>query len=217
MLLTRSALLFLRSSVKFQGHMAQNIIDFDPNWAFPDCNSSLNSLMAMKWCTKLDVAWKRCFVVVEGHPSNFKVTWDKKSVILARIKCFWIVTQVWNHWWLWNDEQSSTWYRRVALLLFQVHPSNFKVTHDKKSLILTRIEHFWTVTPVWIHSWIWNDAQRLMLYRRGTLLFYKVINQISMWYGLKNWWLEFNLSKITRPVAAIQSFRFTLFVWVQLA
>ena len=27
---------FPRSSVKFQGHMVQNITDFDPNWAFPD-------------------------------------------------------------------------------------------------------------------------------------------------------------------------------------
>ena len=26
-----------RSSVKFQGHTVQNITDFDPNWAFPDC------------------------------------------------------------------------------------------------------------------------------------------------------------------------------------
>ena len=33
---------FSRSSVKFQGHTAQNIADFDTNWAFPDCNSSLN-------------------------------------------------------------------------------------------------------------------------------------------------------------------------------
>ena len=27
---------FPRSSIKFQGHMRQNITDFDPNWAFPD-------------------------------------------------------------------------------------------------------------------------------------------------------------------------------------
>ena len=27
---------FPRSSIKFQGHTVQNIIDFDPNWAFPD-------------------------------------------------------------------------------------------------------------------------------------------------------------------------------------
>ena len=46
---------FSRSSVKFQGHTAKKFVDFDPNWAFPDCNSSLNPPMATKWCTKLEV------------------------------------------------------------------------------------------------------------------------------------------------------------------
>ena len=45
-----------RSSVKFQGHTALKIVEFDLDWAFPDCNSSLNSPMATKWCTKLEVA-----------------------------------------------------------------------------------------------------------------------------------------------------------------
>ena len=47
---------FSRSSVKFQGHTTKKIISSYPNWAFPDCNSSLNSPMAMKWCTKLEAA-----------------------------------------------------------------------------------------------------------------------------------------------------------------
>ena len=34
---------FSRSSVKFHGHNGKKIANFDPNWAFPDCNSSLNS------------------------------------------------------------------------------------------------------------------------------------------------------------------------------
>ena len=46
---------FSMSSVKFQGPTGQKITDFDPNRAFPDCNSSLNSPMALKWCTKLNV------------------------------------------------------------------------------------------------------------------------------------------------------------------
>ena len=46
---------FSRSFVKFQGLKAKDIVDFDQNWTFLDCNSSLNSLMAMKWCTKLEV------------------------------------------------------------------------------------------------------------------------------------------------------------------
>ena len=47
---------FSRSSVKFQGRTALKIVEFDPNWAFPDCNSNLNSPIGTKWCTKLEVA-----------------------------------------------------------------------------------------------------------------------------------------------------------------
>ena len=61
---------FSRSSVKFQGYMGQKIADFDPNLAFPDCYSNLSSLMAMKWCTKLEAAYKRWLIIFQGHPSN---------------------------------------------------------------------------------------------------------------------------------------------------
>ena len=71
---------FSRSSVKFQGHTAQKIVKFYPDWAFPDCNSSLNSPMATKWCAKLEVAWKRCPIVFQGHKSNFEVTRLKKVI-----------------------------------------------------------------------------------------------------------------------------------------
>ena len=79
---------FSRSSVKLQGHTALKIVEFDPNWAFPDCNSSLNSPMAMKCCTKLETAKERCPIVFQGHPSNFKVTRDKTSQILTQIGRF---------------------------------------------------------------------------------------------------------------------------------
>ena len=79
---------FSRSSVKFQGHTALKIVEFDPNWAFPDCNSSLNSQMAMKCYTKLETAKERCPIVFQGHPSNFKVTQDKTSPILTQIGPF---------------------------------------------------------------------------------------------------------------------------------
>ena len=79
---------FSRSYVKFQGHTALKIIEFDPNWAFPDCNSSLNSPMAMKCCTKLEAAKERCPIVFQGDPSNFKVTRYKTSPILTQIGRF---------------------------------------------------------------------------------------------------------------------------------
>ena len=79
---------FSRSYVKFQGHTALKIVEFDPNWAFPDCNSSLNSPMAMKCCTKLETAKERCPIVFQCHPSNFKVTREKTSPILTQIGRF---------------------------------------------------------------------------------------------------------------------------------
>ena len=79
---------FSRSSVKFQGHIALKIVELDSNWAFPNCNSSLNSPMAMKCCTKLETAKKRCPIVFQGHPSNFNVTRDKASPILTQIGRF---------------------------------------------------------------------------------------------------------------------------------
>ena len=79
---------FSRSSVKLQGHTALKIVDFDPNWTFPDCNSSLNLSMAMKCCTKRETAKERCPIVFQGHPSNFKVTRDKTSPILTQIGRF---------------------------------------------------------------------------------------------------------------------------------
>ena len=79
---------FSRSYIKFQGHTALKIVEFDPNWAFPDSNYSLNSPMAMKCCTKLETAKERCPIVFQGHPSNFKVTRDKTSPILTQIGRF---------------------------------------------------------------------------------------------------------------------------------
>ena len=79
---------FSKSSVKFQGHTALKFVEFHPNWAFPDCNSSLNSTIAMKYCTKLGTAQERCPIVFQGHPSNFKITRYKTSSILTQIGRF---------------------------------------------------------------------------------------------------------------------------------
>ena len=54
---------FSRSYVKLQGHTALKVVDFDPNWTFPDCISSLKSPMATKWCTMLDITLKRCPII----------------------------------------------------------------------------------------------------------------------------------------------------------
>ena len=96
-------------------------------------------------------------------------------------------------------------------IVFQVHPWNSKFTWEKNSLIFTQIECFRTVTPVLIQPWLWNYAQSLIWHRRGALLFFKVINQISRSHWLKNRLFESNLSKITGLVSTIKSLRFALF------
>ena len=52
--------------------------------------------------------------------------------------------------------------------------------------VTTQLGRFRTVTPVWIHIWWWNFTYSLMLLRRGALLFFKVIRQISRSHGAKN-------------------------------
>ena len=59
--------------------------------------------------------------------------------------------------------------------------SKVKVTE-----VTTQLNRFRTVTPAWIHIWWWNDAYSLIMLRRGALLFFKVIRQISRSHGSKN-------------------------------
>ena len=138
---------FSISYVKLQGHTALKIVEFDPNWAFPDCNSSLNTPMAMKCCTKLETAKESCPIYYQGHPSNFKVTWYKTSPILTQIGRFWTIgrSQLLNP----SDLPCSR-----SSVKFQGHTA-------LKTSNFTQIGRFRTVTPVWIHQWLRNDAQSL--------------------------------------------------------
>ena len=72
--------------------------------------------------------------------------------------------------------------------------SKVKVTE-----VMTPLCRFRTVTLVWIHRWLRNDAQSLKVLRRGALLFFKVIRQISRSQETKNrkkcrFWPEFSVS-----------------------
>ena len=59
--------------------------------------------------------------------------------------------------------------------------SKVKVTE-----VNTQLGRFRTLTPVWIHIWQWNHAHSWKQHRRGALLFFKVIHQISRSHGSKN-------------------------------
>ena len=76
-----------------------------------------------------------------------------------------IIVSSWN---FINDGQSEIYAKG------QGQKSKVKVTEVK-----TELNRFRSVTPVWIHTWWWNDSQSLMFLRIGALLFFKVIRQIS--------------------------------------
>ena len=59
--------------------------------------------------------------------------------------------------------------------------SKVKVTE-----VNTQLSRFQTLTQVWIHIWQWNHAHSWKQHRRGALLFFKVIRQISRSHGSKN-------------------------------
>ena len=50
-------------------------------------------------------------------------------------------------------------------IVFQGHPSKFKVTRLSKSSILIRIERLLTLTKVWNYRWHWHDSQSLMYHK----------------------------------------------------
>ena len=83
----------------------------------------------------------------------------------------------------------------------------FQCHMGKQMPFVTRIQRFWTVTPVWIHRWLWNDARRGAL-----LLFFRSSIKLPGHTGRKVDDLNPILSKITRPVTAMKSLRFALFI-----
>ena len=91
---------------------------------------------------------------------------------------------------LWNFQEWLL-LKKVISMQGQVQRSNVKVTEVKSQL-----SHFRTITPVWIHIWWWNNAHSLMWHRRGVLLFFKVICQISRSHRTINrrFWPEWDVS-----------------------
>ena len=96
----------------------------------------------------------------------------------------------------------------IALLFFKVI-RQISRSYGYKMSILTQIRRFRTatqvrinqllrndVTPVWIHWWLWNDAQSLYRNRKCALLISKVIHQMLRSHGPKytRFWCEIGIS-----------------------
>ena len=82
----------------------------------------------------------------------------KVTEVKIQFSCFRTVTPVWIHIMVmkWCTKLDVA-YERCPIV-FQGRPSNFKVTWLKSLPILIQIGSLWTVTAVWIHQWLRNDA-----------------------------------------------------------
>ena len=118
---------FSRTCVKFQGHTGQKIADFDPNWAFPDYNFSLNSPMALKWCTTLCgieqvlYCFSKSSIKFQGHTGQKNHQfWSQLSVCGLQLKFdftdgFEMMHKAW-------------WCIQEVPYCFRGHPSDFTTT-----------------------------------------------------------------------------------------
>ena len=120
------------------------------------------------------------------HAKGQGQRWEVKvTEVTTQFNRFRTVTPGWIHIWWWNDAQSLMLLRRGALLFFRVIRQFSQSRGKRKSSILTQIWCFWTATPGWIHIWLQHDAQSLKQHRRGVILFFNVIRQISRSHGTK--------------------------------
>ena len=76
---------FSRLYVKFQGHTALKIVEFDPNWAFPDCNSSLTDgyeMLHKAWNSEgeMPYCFPRSSIKFQGHTRQNHRFWPKLGV-----------------------------------------------------------------------------------------------------------------------------------------
>ena len=74
----------------------------------------------------------------------------------------------------------------------------------------------WMTTQIWIYRCLWNDTCSFQKYERGALLFFDIIRQISRSFGPKNRWFWSDLSKVIRPVPAIESLKYVFLMWNRL-
>ena len=126
--------------------------------------------------------------------------WFSQSVrpsVCPSLTLFWLCS---HHCIIMKFSGVITSYRSDVHANGQGQKSKVKVTE-----VTTPLNRFWTVSPVWILIWWWNDAYSLIMLTRGTILFFKVILQISrshsstnhrIWprLGVSGLWLQFEFT-----------------------
>ena len=134
------------------------------------------------------------FFIICFEEKRYKKNWIRQALAIS---FFLAATKQLYKWYFPSVRLSVTpfWlcsHHRIIMKFSGVITNDQSKVHAKgqgqrsKVKVTTQLNRFRTVTPVWIHIWWWNDAYSLMLLRRGALLFFKVIHQISRSHGSKN-------------------------------
>ena len=81
----------------------------------------------------------------------------------------------------WNFQELLPWSKEMSMQKVKVRGQRSRSQRSTPNLAVSGL-----LTPVWIHIWQWNHAHSWKQHRRGALLFFKVIHQISRSQGSKN-------------------------------
>ena len=137
-------------------------------------------MMLKAWCNVEEVPYN--FLLRPSSSTNgifrLSVRPSVRPSVSPSVTPFWLCS---NHHMIMKFSGVITSDRSDVHAKGQGQRSKVKVTE-----VTTQLYRFRTVTPVWIHIWWWNDAYSLIMLRRGALLFFKVIRQISRSHGSKN-------------------------------
>ena len=126
-----------------------------------------------------------CLVVISSWPRNWTVkhrhifSCDQAALQMVFSVCL-------SHLLYYVPIIVSSWNFQELLPMTKVRSMHKVKVRGKRSRSQRSQPNFWTVTPVWIQIWWWNDAYSLVLLRRGALLFFKVMRQIARSHGSKN-------------------------------
>ena len=138
-------------------------------------------LLRSCWCGSVSVVGKWPGLPGVGSSSASGLhhrVWSRGSGSPGTGNCrswSWMFPSSYRHEIFWSYNQWQKW-----------RPCKRSRSKVKVTEVTTQLYCFRTVTPVWIHVWWWNDAYSLIMLRRGALLFFKVICQISRSHGSKN-------------------------------
>ena len=138
--------------------------------------------MAMKWCTKLEATWKRRPIVFSCDQAVLQMVFSVRPSVCLSVRLSVTPFSPCSHHRIFMKFSGV-----ITMVKSDVHTkgqgqrSKVKVTE-----VNTQLSRFRTLTPVWIHIWQWNHAHSWKQHRRGALLFFKVIRQISRSHDSKN-------------------------------